>query len=140
MGEHGESSVIPYSLIRVGGRPFDDFELSRYDVLEQVRQGGWIVVAGKLCTEFGIGRAATEIVEAILRDEKKVLPASVLLDGQYGETGVQVGVPCVIGANGVEEIVEVNLTDEELAAFKHSCDVVRGNVEIALSKSKRGVK
>ncbi len=140
MGEHGESSVIPYSLIRVGGRSFDSFGLSREDVLEQVRQGGWIVVAGKLCTEFGIGRAAAEMVECILRDEKKVLPASVLLDGQYGESGVQVGVPCVIGANGVEQIVVDNITDEELALFKHSCDVVRGNVQIALGKSKRGVK
>ena len=139
MGEHGESSMIPYSLIRVGGRAFDDLALSRDEVLEQVRQGGWIVLEGKLCTEFGIGRAATELVEAVLRDEKKVLPASVLLDGQYGQTGVQIGVPCVIGASGVEKIVEVGMTDDELTAFAHSCDVVRGNVRIALSKGKRGV-
>ena len=132
MGEHGESSMIPYSLIRVGGRGFDDFGLSRDDVLEQVRQGGWIVVTGKLCTEFGIGRAATELVEAVLRDEKKVLPASVLLDGQYGETGVQIGVPCVVGAGGIEQIVEVDMTTDELAA--------RGNVQIALSKGTRGVE
>ena len=140
MGEHGESSIIPYSLIHVAGQPFDAFNLSSDEVLEQVRQGGWIVVAGKLCTEFGIGRAATEIVEAILRDEKKVLPASVLLNGQYGEEGVQIGVPCVIGAGGIEEIVEVPLAEDEMAGFKHSCDVVRGNIKVALSKSQRGVK
>ncbi len=140
MGEHGESSMIPYSLIRVGGRGFDDFGLSRDDVLEQVRRGGWTVMLGKLCTEFGIGRAATEIVEAILRDEKKVLPASVLLDGQYGQAGVQIGVPCVIGAGGIEQVVEANLADDELAAFAHSCDVVRGNVQRALAQGQRGVK
>lgn len=140
MGEHGESSMIPYSLIRVGGRGFDDFGLSRDEVLEQVRRGGWTVILGKLCTEFGIGRAATELVEAVLRDEKKVLPASVLLDGQFGQTGVQIGVPCVIGEKGVEQIVEVKLTDDEMAAFTHSCDVVRGNVQRALSQGQRGVR
>ena len=72
--------------------------------------------------------------------DDSIVMCDELLDGQSGETGVQIGVPCVIGAGGVEKIVEVGMTDDEFVAFKHSCEVVRGNVRIALSKSQNGVR
>lgn len=140
MGEHGETSMIPYSVIRIGGRDYHEFGLSDEEVLKEVRAGGWIIIKGKLSTEFGIGRAATELAEAVIRDEKKILPASVLLDGEYGQKDVQIGVPCMIGKDGIEQIIELPMSADEKAAFDYSCDVVRGNIATAMKKSQRGVK
>lgn len=140
MGEHGESSMIPFSLLRVGGVPYYDLGLDDDDILKQVRAGGWDIVNYKLCTEFGIGRAAARMVEAVLRDEKKVFPASTVLHGEYGKEGVQLGVPCVIGAGGIEKIIEVKMTEDELAKFQNSCQVVRHNTAVAIEKGQRGVK
>lgn len=140
MGEHGESSMIPFSQIHVGGQSTDKFSLLKDDVLTEMRQGGWVIVEGKNCTEFGIGRAAAYMAGVVIRDEKKVLPASVTLNGEYGESGVAIGVPCVIGKDGVEQIVELPLKGEELEQFKASCDVVRGNMAKAAAQGKYGQK
>lgn len=134
MGEHGESSMIAYSSIKIGGFDYDHYDLDDEEVLKDVRAGGWIVVKGKKCTEFGIGKACATMVECVLRDEKKVLPASVNLNGAYGQQDVQIGVPCLIGANGIEKILELPLTADEKEKFDHSCDVVRGNIAKATAK------
>lgn len=140
MGEHGDSSMVPFSHVYFGGKSFDDMvkenpdtlgKISKDEIIGEVRQGGFDIVNGKSCTEFGIGLAACEIVRAVLRDEKRVMPVSVLLNGQYGQTGVSAGVPCVIGKDGVEEIIEISLTPEEKAAFDHSCDVIKSYIEKA---------
>ena len=137
MGEHGESSMIPFSLARVGTVPYKSLHIPEEDVLQEVRRGGWVIVEGKACTEFGIGRAASAMVACVLRDEQKVLPASVVLHGEYGEKDVQIGVPCVIGADGIKEVLEVPMTSEELTKFHHSCDVVRGNIAAAAKLGKQ---
>ena len=67
---------------------------------------------------------------AVLHDEKVILPASAELTGEYGETGLFAGVPCVIGASGVEEVVELPLTDEEKATFHACCEGIRHNMEL----------
>ena len=66
---------------------------------------------------------------AVLHDEKVILPASAELTGEYGEAGLFAGVPCVIGANGVEEVVELPLTGEEKATFRACCEGIRRNME-----------
>lgn len=137
MGEHGESSMIPYSLIHVGPKTYADYSLDDEAILKEVRFGGWKIVAGKACTEFGIGQAAACMIGCVLRDEKRILPASVNLNGAYSQKDVQIGVPCIIGANGIEKIIEVDLTKEEKEKFNHSCDVVRGNIAIATEKGKQ---
>ena len=65
----------------------------------------------------------------VLHDEKAIMPASAELCGEYGESGLFAGVPCVIGANGVEEVVELPLTDEEKASFHACCEGIRTNME-----------
>ena len=126
--------MIPFSQIHIGALEYADFDLSDEEVLTEMRRGGWVIVEGKNCTEFGIGRAAAYMAGVILRDEKKILPASVNLHGEYGEHDVQIGVPCVIGAEGIERVLEIPLTEEEKSQFHHSCDVVRGNIAIAAAK------
>lgn len=136
MGEHGDSSMIPFSAIRIGGKTFDDCGLDRNDLLEDMRQSGMVIIEGKKSTEFGIGRAFAEMASNILRDDKRVMPASVLLEGQYGETGLHIGVPCRIGKNGIEEIIELPLSDDEKELFHKSCGIVRDHMKRAASIGK----
>ena len=69
--------------------------------------------------------AATEMVEAILKDKKKILPCAAYLEGEYGISGLFVGVPCKLGAKGLEQIIEIKLTADEQAALQRSADSVK---------------
>ncbi len=131
MGEHGDSSMVPFSAVTLGGLPFESFHLDKEDILRKTRQAGMDIIEGKGSTEFGIGRALTEMASCILRDEKRILPASVLLDGEYGQTGIHCGVPCRIGRNGIEEVIQLKLTAEEQKMLEASCDVIRKHTEMA---------
>ena len=136
LGEHGGSQMVAWSTVAFGGKRLSECDASdpRFSFdREQVRQetvgAGWETFKGKFCTEYGIASTMARLVRAVLDDEKCVMPVSGPLDGEYGETGMFTGVPAVVGANGVEEVVEVELTDEEKAAFAETCRVVRGNME-----------
>ena len=140
MGEHGDSQIVPLSRVSVGGKPFAKLQKEYPDTLgkitiedlqDEVRQAGMTVIIGKKSTEFGIGIALSEIVKSIVYDEKRIWPLSVHLDGEYGQKDVAAGVPTVIGADGIEEIVEMDLTEEEKSQFAHSCDVIRGYLKKA---------
>ena len=140
MGEHGDSQIVPLSRVSVGGKPFAKLQKEYPDTLgkitiedlqDEVRQAGMTVIIGKKSTEFGIGIALSEIVKSIVYDEKRIWPLSVHLDGEYGQKDVAAGVPAVIGADGIEEIVEMDLTEEEKSQFAHSCDVIRGYLKKA---------
>ena len=91
--------------------------------------GGWVTFSGKYCTEYGIATTAARMAHIVLHDEKAIMPASAELCGEYGESGLFAGVPCVLGANGVEQIVELPLTAEEQAQFHACCDGIRANME-----------
>ena len=140
MGEHGDSQIVPLSHVSVGGKSFVKLQKENPDTLgkitieqlqDEVRQAGMTVIIGKKSTEFGIGIALSEIVKSIFHDEKRIWPLSVHLDGEYGQKDVAAGVPVVIGTDGIEEIVEMELTAEEEAQFAHSCDVIRGYLKKA---------
>ena len=89
------------------------------------------IIEGKGCTEFGIGVGLTEIVKTILHNERKILPATTLLEGQYGQTDVFASVPVVMTKDGIEEIVEINLTDDEQEKFSNSCAIIKEYIEKA---------
>ena len=91
--------------------------------------GGWVTFAGKFCTEYGIATTAARMVHIVLHDEKAIMPASAELCGEYSESGLFVGVPCLIGKNGVEQVIELPLTDEEKAKFHDCCEGIRKNME-----------
>ena len=136
LGEHGALQFAPWSCVSFRGMPLDQwaktderFRFDRDALQKESIGGGWVTFAGKFCTEYGIAATAARMVHIVLHDEKAVMPASAELTGEYGETGLFVGVPCVIGKNGVEQVVELPLTDEELARFHACCDGVRQNME-----------
>ena len=142
LGEHGESQMVPWSTVTIAGKPILELmeekpekygKLDLEKIAADGRVGGWRVLAGKGSTEFGIGTAAAEVIRAILCDEKRILPVSTLLDGEYGERDVYASVPSVLGLGGVEDILELRLTEKEKGLFAHSCEVMRKNYRTALS-------
>ena len=136
MGEHGAQQFAPWSCISFRGVPLDEwartderFRFDREALKKESIAGGWVTYAGKQCTEYGIATTAARMVSIILHDEKAIMPASMELCGEYGESGLFAGVPCLIGANGVEKVIELPLTDEEMREFHACCDGIRKNME-----------
>lgn len=139
MGEHGESQMVAWSNVSIAGKPLsrwmEEFpetwgKLDLSEIAASAKKGGWTVLYGKKSTEFGIGTSLCEIVKTIFHNDHKILPVSVLLEGQYGQKDVYASVPAVLGKDGVEEIVELDLSPEELAAFAASCETMRKNFEL----------
>ncbi len=137
MGEHGDSSFIPTSHVYFGGIPLEEYtrmfpqkaQKLDFDVIGQtVRKAGAAIIKGKGATEFGIGGTVAAIVAAILHNEKRIIPLSAHLDGEYGEHDVSVGVPCLVGGEGIEQIYELELHDHELEALHNSCEIIRSSL------------
>lgn len=140
IGEHGDSSFVPFSTLTLGGQNYKELQeakpekygkLTEEFVLERTRYIGYDIINGKGSTEFGIGAACADICKAIFHDEKRVIPASVLLEGEYGMKDVSFGVPCVIGRNGIEDIIELPLNEKEKEQLAYTCKVIRENIERA---------
>ena len=142
LGEHGDSSMIPWSHVTVAGKKLDELlaekpELYKMDpkdvILEKVHREGYVENTTKGCTEFGVTSATAELVRAIYHNEHKVLPVSVYLDGPYGIKDSFASVPVKIGKDGVEDIIELHLTDEENAELAASIKVLKEHFERALT-------
>ena len=136
MGEHGNDQFAPWSCVSFRGMPLDEwaktderFRFDRDALQKESIGGGWVTYVGKQCTEYGICTTAARMVHIVLHDEKAIMPASAELCGEYSESGLFVGVPCLIGKNGVEQVIELPLTDEEKAKFHACCEGVRKNRE-----------
>lgn len=125
LGEHGDSSMIPFSALRLDGRPAA--EIPGFDpeqALYRTRQTGMDIIEGKGSTDFGIGQAAAFLIHALLTDARITLPLSVDLHGEYGVTGIPCGVPCTVGRAGILNIHEIPLHDSERVAFQSSIQVL----------------
>ena len=131
MGEHGESQMIPWSKVAIAGKPLDTVlrdnpdRLPDFDkdaICNTIADITYNLAHVKEGTTWGIAAVTAEIIQAILGDESRVIPVSAMLHGEYGLEDVYVGVPAVMGAQGVQELVEYHLTDEEEAQFKASAE------------------
>jgi malate dehydrogenase len=129
MGGHGDTMVPLPRYTTVSGVPITELlSPERVDALvERTRKGGGEIV--KLLKSgsayYAPAAAATEMAKAIMGDKKKMLPASVLLEGEYGLTDLCIGVPIVLGSNGVEKVVELSLTGEERSMLHESANTYR---------------
>jgi malate dehydrogenase len=134
LGGHGDTMVPLPRYSTVAGIPITELlSVERVKALVDRTAGGGaeIVALLKTGSAFYAPAAATfEMVEAILRDRKRVLPCATLLQGEYGVDGLFVGVPVVLGAGGMERVIEIRLTEEETAAFQRSAGAVRELVEV----------
>src|SRR6201987_2906444 len=134
LGGHGDTMVPLPRYSTVAGIPITELiEKSRLEVLVQRTRDGGAEIVKYLKTGsafYAPSAAATEMVEAILKDKKKILPCAALLQGEYGINGLYVGVPCKLGAGGIEQIIEIKLTPEEQAALNKSADAVKELVSV----------
>src|SRR5438445_388333 len=133
LGGHGDSMVPLPRYSTVAGIPITDLlPPDRIQALVTRTANGGAEIVGLLksgSAYYAPGAAAVEMVEAILKDKKKILPCAAYLDGQYGVKGLYVGVPVKLGRSGVEQVIEIKLARDEQAAFKRSVGAVRELVE-----------
>ena len=129
LGGHGDAMVPLVRYTTVSGRPVDQWmSKERLDELVKRTRNGGAEIVNLLKTGsayYAPAASAVEMVESIIKDERKVLPCAALCDGEYGLKGTFMGVPVCLGRNGVEEILEYDLTPEEKAAFDISAQGVR---------------
>jgi len=130
LGGHGDTMVPVTRLCTVGGVPISDLlPKDKIDAMVErtVKGGAEIVALLKTGSAFyAPGVASAQMVEAIIMDKKKILPCATLLEGEYGIDNIVVGVPAKLGSAGIEEVIELKLTDDESAALKKSADAVKG--------------
>ncbi|MDK2868301.1 MAG: L-lactate dehydrogenase [Clostridiales bacterium] len=139
LGEHGDSSMIPFSTVRIGGQALRAMKGARYTALDEAailnrtHMIGMEIVIGKGSTEFGIGTVLANVVRAIVHDSHAVMPVSARLHGEYGHSDLHIGVPAIIGRKGVMEIIEMPLTEAEQESFDRSCEIVLKHNKMAQS-------
>jgi len=136
LGGHGDQMVPVVSATTVGGVPLREL-VSEERIQEMVERtakgGGEIVQLLGTSAWYAPGASVAEMVDAILLDQKRVLPCTALLEGEYGIDGLYIGVPVRLGAGGIEEIVELDLSDEEREALERSAEAVREVVGVLSS-------
>lgn len=133
LGEHGDSEIATWSSATIAGTPLiefaKDFELDYDALLSQVRQAAPEIVRQKGYTSFAIASCVVRICEAVLRNEKSVLPVSTLTTGQYGIKDVYLSLPCVVGQNGVEKIIEIPLDNSETGGLIRSAEILKSKFD-----------
>lgn len=136
MGEHGDSSFVPWDHAYVGCKKIQDIlkdskkDLSDLDkIYVEVRDAAYEIIEKKKATYYGIGMALNRLVHAVLNDENAILTVSTYQNNEYGQEGMYIGVPAIINKDGVKEILELKLNDEDQAKFNYSCEIMKENIE-----------
>ena len=134
IGEHGDSEIAAWSSANVSGVPLHNFcemrghfehEKAMYEIAEGVKNSAYEIIEKKKATYYGIAMSVKRICEAIVRDEKSILPISSIQHGQYGIEGVALSMPAVVGKKGVETLVPIELNEAEQTALRHSADTLK---------------
>lgn len=134
VGEHGDSEVFLWSQVNIAGTPLDAFcqgcergcqPGGKADIERRVRESAYHVIEQKGFTSYAVSLAVLRILGALLRGERSVLTVSTLVQGEYGLRDVCLSVPCIVGAGGVERIVQTHLADAEQQALSRSAEVIR---------------
>jgi L-lactate dehydrogenase len=134
VGEHGDSELALWSLANIAGVRLHDFksttgkgydEAELQEIFERTRDAAYAIIERKGATYYAIGLGLLTIVEAILRDQHTVLTVSSLMTGQYGVRDICTSLPTIVGAGGIEEVLNLAISAEEEAAFQHSAATLR---------------
>ncbi len=138
IGEHGDSEVAVWSSANVSGIDLDsyckerkmEFDRSALDRLSaEVMTSAYRIIEAKGATYYGIADSIRRIVSAIVNDEHTILPVSTKLSGEYGVYGVCMGIPCIVGRNGIEQILEIPLDERERARLNDSANSLKDVIE-----------
>ena len=142
MGEHGDSSFVPWDHTYVGckrmkdvmkdnGYPLEDLDKIHKDVV----QAAYEIINKKKATYYGIGMALRKLVKTIINDENTILTVSTYLkDGEYGQDDIYIGVPAIINSNGVRELLNLELSKEEQEKLDNSCKIIKEMRENSIDK------
>ena len=130
IGEHGENMLPLPRFSSVTGIPLSSFlpKEKLDELVQNTKQVAAKVIELKGATVHAPGNAISAIVESVVRDRKQVMPVATYLDGEYGHSDVTIGVPAVIGKNGVEKIIELDLNDEEKQVFEKGVESIKGAI------------
>ena len=146
MGEHGDSSFVPWKHAYVGckriadvmkdnNHPMSDLEKIHKDVVDAAYE----IIEKKRATYYGIGMALSRLVRAVLNNENSILTVSTYLkDGQYGQDDIYIGVPAIINSNGVRELLDLDLAEDEQAKLDNSCKLLKEMREQSIDKIIKG--
>ena len=135
MGEHGDSSFVPWEHAYVGCKKISDILLDAHKDLKdldkiyvEVRDAAYEIINRKKATYYGIGLGLTKIVKTILNNTNEILTVSAYLNNQYGQNDIYIGVPAIINSEGARELLELKLSDENQAKLDNSCKILRENM------------
>ena len=138
VGEHGDSEIAVFSSANVSGIPLNRFcemrghfehEAATRRIAEEVKNSAYEIIAKKHATYYGIAMSVKRICEAIVRDEKSILPISSMMHGEYGISDVALSMPAIVGKDGIETRVPISLNGEEEAKLKDSADTLKKVIE-----------
>jgi L-lactate dehydrogenase len=133
VGEHGDSEIPLWSTANIGGIPLDEFEgwsrPAMDDIFSQTRGAAYAIIQAKGATYYAIGLALVRIVEAIIHDQRSVLSVSTLMQGDYGLKDVYLSLPAIVGRRGVERVLDLPLSQEEVVGLHRSAGVLRETME-----------
>lgn len=141
IGEHGDSEMVAWSSANVSGVPLHDFcemrghfhhEEAMERIAADVKNSAYVIIEKKRATYYGVAMSVRRICEAIVRDEKSVLPISSIQHGNYGIEDVSLSMPAVVGKDGVETLVPIQLSKEEQKKLKESADVLKTVLDEAM--------
>ncbi|MBQ2471452.1 MAG: L-lactate dehydrogenase [Acholeplasmatales bacterium] len=133
MGEHGDSEFVAWSFANVSGMPikkflclrgYKDMEQLKEEIHVEVRDSAYKIIERKGATYYGIALSVTRICECIVKNQHSMLPISTLLEGEYGVTNVALSVPAILGSDGVEAVLELPLSSNEILELHHSADTL----------------
>ncbi len=132
LGEHGDSEMALWSSANIGNVPLEQFPQYDRAALDQIfhdtRTAAYQIIQRKQATYYAIGLGVTRICEAILLNQHSVLSVSTLAGGQYGIDDVYLSLPSVVGVGGVQRVLTPPMNDEEIAALRHSAEVLKGTL------------
>ncbi|WP_291651226.1 L-lactate dehydrogenase [Clostridium sp.] len=138
LGEHGDSEFVPWSSLTIGNIPIKDFseqlkiewdEATEKVIADDVKNAAYEVINRKGATAFSVAAVLTRIVEAFLKDEKTVLSVSTLLNDYLGVTNTYLSVPTIVGKNGVEKVLNIELSEDEKEKFISSAKIMKEYID-----------
>lgn len=136
MGEHGDSSFVPWDHAYVGCKKVQDIlkdakkDLTDLDkIYVEVRDAAYEIIEKKKATYYGIGLGLTKIVKTILNDTNEILTVSAYLNGEYGHKDIYIGVPAIINSNGARELLELDLNENDQKRLDDSCEILSENMK-----------
>ena len=138
IGEHGDSEIAAWSSANVSGIPlykfcemrgYTDHDQAIEKIANDVKNSAYEIISKKKATYYGIAMSVKRICEAIVRDEKSIMPVSSAMNGQFDISGISLSMPAIVGKDGVETIVPLQLNSQELTNLKKSAQILKYIVE-----------